>query len=100
MNYELGNQPGTVIARAGSVEIGDGRGLALIAGPCVIESEDLCMEVAERVIEITRELGVPYIFKASFDKANGLRWSRSGGRGWIRAWKCLRRSRRSSACLF
>ena len=59
-----------VIAKAGSVEIGDGRGLALIAGPCVIESEDLCMEVAERVIEITRKLGVPYIFKASFDKAN------------------------------
>ena len=59
-----------VIARAGQIEIGDGRALALIAGPCVIESEELCMEVAARVIEIARELGMPYIFKASFDKAN------------------------------
>ncbi len=59
-----------VSASAGSVEIGDGRPLALIAGPCVIESEDLCMEVGSRVLEITRELAIPYIFKASFDKAN------------------------------
>lgn len=59
-----------VLAGAGNVEIGDGRGLALIAGPCVIESEDLCMEVAARAVEITERLGVPYVFKASFDKAN------------------------------
>src|SRR5471030_3231834 len=44
--------------------------LALIAGPCVIESLDLCREVAARVVQITRELGIGYIFKASFDKAN------------------------------
>lgn len=59
-----------VLAKAGSVEIGDGRGLALIAGPCVIESEDLCLEVGRRVLEITKKLDIPYIFKASFDKAN------------------------------
>ena len=58
------------IARAGDVEFGEGRGLALIAGPCVIESEDLCIEVGSRVLEITRKLGIPYVFKASFDKAN------------------------------
>lgn len=58
------------IARAGSVEFGEGRELALIAGPCVIESEELCMEVGRKAIEITRELGVSYIFKASYDKAN------------------------------
>ena len=44
--------------------------LALIAGPCVIESLDLCREVAAAVSGICRELGVSYIFKASFDKAN------------------------------
>ena len=42
----------------------------LIAGPCVIESRDLACEVAERVKAITDRLGIRYIFKASFDKAN------------------------------
>ena len=59
-----------ILARAGSVEIGDGRALVVIAGPCVIESEELCLEVGARVKEITQSLGMPYIFKASFDKAN------------------------------
>jgi 2-dehydro-3-deoxyphosphooctonate aldolase (KDO 8-P synthase) len=44
--------------------------LFLIAGPCVIESEALCLEVAGTMKEITQALGIPYIFKASFDKAN------------------------------
>ena len=56
-----------LLARAGNVEIGDGRGLALIAGPCVIESEDLCMEVAARAKEITESSDPPTSFKASFD---------------------------------
>ncbi|MCE5198643.1 MAG: 3-deoxy-8-phosphooctulonate synthase [Armatimonadota bacterium] len=59
-----------VLAKAGSIEFGDGFGLVLIAGPCVIESEDLCMEVGARAKEICENLGIPYIFKASFDKAN------------------------------
>ncbi len=42
----------------------------LMAGPCVVESEELCMSVAERVISITDKLQIPYIFKASFKKAN------------------------------
>jgi 2-dehydro-3-deoxyphosphooctonate aldolase (KDO 8-P synthase) len=59
-----------VMATAGSVEIGDGRPLAVIAGPCVIESEEICLQVGQAVTEITQRLGMPYIFKASFDKAN------------------------------
>ena len=43
---------------------------SLIAGPCVIESEELVLSVAGRMKEITQELGIPYTFKASFDKAN------------------------------
>lgn len=43
---------------------------SLIAGPCVIESEELVLSVAEQMKEITDELGIPYTFKASFDKAN------------------------------
>lgn len=46
------------------------RGLILIAGPCVIESEQLCFEVARALREITEKLGIIYIFKASYDKAN------------------------------
>lgn len=58
------------IARAGNVELGDDRPLALIAGPCVIESEDLCLQVGHVAKELCSSLGVPYVFKASFDKAN------------------------------
>lgn len=61
------------------VEVGSDRPFFLIAGPCVIESETLCQEVAGSVAEIARELGIPYIFKASFDKAN--RSSRTSYRG-------------------
>ncbi|MCS7090070.1 MAG: 3-deoxy-8-phosphooctulonate synthase [Verrucomicrobiota bacterium] len=46
------------------------RSLFLIAGPCVIESEELCVEVARALRRLCRRLGVPYVFKASFDKAN------------------------------
>ena len=51
-------------------EVGPDRPFFLIAGPCVIESEGLVMEVAGRMRELARELGIPYIFKASYDKAN------------------------------
>jgi 2-dehydro-3-deoxyphosphooctonate aldolase (KDO 8-P synthase) len=47
-----------------------GRQLSLIAGPCVIESEKLCLEVCAYLQKLCRDLGLTYIFKASFDKAN------------------------------
>jgi 3-deoxy-D-manno-octulosonic acid (KDO) 8-phosphate synthase len=52
------------------VHIGDGLPFALMAGPCVIEELELCRTICREVQQITRELGIPYIFKASFDKAN------------------------------
>jgi 2-dehydro-3-deoxyphosphooctonate aldolase (KDO 8-P synthase) len=52
------------------LEVGLNRPLFLIAGPCVIESEALVPEVAGRLKEITTALGMPLVFKASFDKAN------------------------------
>lgn len=55
--------------KVGPIHIGDGS-LVLIAGPCAIESETLCLSVAEHLASICNELRVPYIFKASFDKAN------------------------------
>jgi 2-dehydro-3-deoxyphosphooctonate aldolase (KDO 8-P synthase) len=54
----------------GSVAIGRGRPLAIIAGPCVIESHEATLAIAERLAEIAAELDVPVVFKASFDKAN------------------------------
>ena len=54
----------------GDVTLGDGQPLALIAGPCVIESESHALDTASTVREIADRCGVPLIFKASFDKAN------------------------------
>ncbi|PHX90034.1 MAG: 3-deoxy-8-phosphooctulonate synthase [Nitrospirae bacterium] len=54
----------------GSFTVGAGHRPFLIAGPCVIESEALVLETAARIAEIAQSLGMPYIFKSSFDKAN------------------------------
>jgi 2-dehydro-3-deoxyphosphooctonate aldolase (KDO 8-P synthase) len=54
----------------GEIAIGGGRPLVLIAGPCVIESQAHASELAGRLAAIAGRLGVPFIFKASFDKAN------------------------------
>ena len=51
-------------------DVGHDRPFFLIAGPCVIEAEGLVIDIAGRMKELTRELGIPYIFKASYDKAN------------------------------
>jgi 2-dehydro-3-deoxyphosphooctonate aldolase (KDO 8-P synthase) len=58
-------------------DVGLDRPLFLIAGPCVVESEALQVDVAGRLKEITAALGVPFVFKSSFDKAN-----RSSGRSF------------------
>jgi 2-dehydro-3-deoxyphosphooctonate aldolase (KDO 8-P synthase) len=60
-------------------EVGISRPFFLIAGPCVIESPALTQEIAGRMKEITSRLGIPYVFKASYDKAN--RSSRTSYRG-------------------
>jgi 2-dehydro-3-deoxyphosphooctonate aldolase (KDO 8-P synthase) len=54
----------------GPLRLGGGNPLFLIAGPCVIESEGHARGMAERVAQIAADAGVPYIFKASYDKAN------------------------------
>ena len=51
-------------------EVGGQNPFFLIAGPCVIESEDHCMQMATRLKAITSSLGIPFVFKASYDKAN------------------------------
>jgi 2-dehydro-3-deoxyphosphooctonate aldolase (KDO 8-P synthase) len=62
----------------GALSIGAGD-LFLVAGPCVIESEEHAHKMAREIAAVAREAGIPYIFKASYDKAN--RTSRSSFRG-------------------
>ncbi|KXK11166.1 MAG: 3-deoxy-8-phosphooctulonate synthase [Fimbriimonadaceae bacterium] len=64
--------------RLNDFEVG-GQSLCVIAGPCLAESDDLCLRVAEEMVRHCADLGFPYIFKASFDKAN--RSSVATGRG-------------------
>lgn len=52
------------------VEVGNGHGLAVISGPCVIDSKELVMKTARSLVEITQRLGVPLIFKSSYEKDN------------------------------
>lgn len=59
-----------ISAKAGNIEFGDGREMVLIAGPCVIESEEICLEICKSIKDIADKLHMPYVFKASFDKAN------------------------------
>src|SRR6267143_2567547 len=63
----------------GALRLGGANPLFLIAGPCVIESEIHALVMAEKVGKIAEDAGVPYIFKASYDKAN--RSSLNGFRG-------------------
>lgn len=56
--------------RVGDIRIGEGQPLALIAGPCVIESESIVMETAESVLRIAQDIGMPLIFKSSYLKDN------------------------------
>jgi 2-dehydro-3-deoxyphosphooctonate aldolase (KDO 8-P synthase) len=58
------------LCRVGSVEIGPGRPLAVIAGPCVLESLEMGLTIGRFMKDACASAGLPYIFKASFDKAN------------------------------
>ncbi|WP_257667551.1 3-deoxy-8-phosphooctulonate synthase [Parapedobacter tibetensis] len=63
----------------------------LMAGPCAIEGEDICLRIAERIVTITDRLGIPYIFKGSYRKANRSRVDSFTGIGDEKALKILRK---------
>jgi 2-dehydro-3-deoxyphosphooctonate aldolase (KDO 8-P synthase) len=71
-----------------------GSGLVLIAGPCVIESEDHALFMARNIRDITSRIGIPYIFKASFDKANRTSIDSYRGPGLIKGLKILEKIRK------
>nr|Q0I3B9.1 RecName: Full=2-dehydro-3-deoxyphosphooctonate aldolase; AltName: Full=3-deoxy-D-manno-octulosonic acid 8-phosphate synthase; AltName: Full=KDO-8-phosphate synthase; Short=KDO 8-P synthase; Short=KDOPS; AltName: Full=Phospho-2-dehydro-3-deoxyoctonate aldolase [Histophilus somni 129PT] len=58
------------VIQLGNIEIGNNKPFVLFGGMNVLESRDMAMQVCEKYVEVTQKLGVPYIFKASFDKAN------------------------------
>ncbi len=63
----------------------------LLAGPCAIESEDMALRIAERIVEITNSLKIPYVFKGSFKKANRSRIDSFSGIGDEKALKILKK---------
>jgi 2-dehydro-3-deoxyphosphooctonate aldolase (KDO 8-P synthase) len=75
--------------RLAGAEVGNDRPLLLIAGPCVIESQALVDEIAGRLREIAGRLGMPFVFKASFDKANRSSSSSFRGPGMAQGLKIL-----------
>jgi 2-dehydro-3-deoxyphosphooctonate aldolase (KDO 8-P synthase) len=78
----------------GRLTLGQGQPLFLIAGPCVIESERHTLRMAERLTAATRDLKVPFIFKASYDKANRTSLGSYRGPGLERGLQILARVRR------
>jgi 2-dehydro-3-deoxyphosphooctonate aldolase (KDO 8-P synthase) len=58
------------VIELGGFRLGGGHPLVLIAGPCVLETEEHATAIATSLVEVTQRLGVPFIFKASYDKAN------------------------------
>jgi len=74
----------------GGIRIGGGEPFVLIAGPCVIEGERVTRRVAARLKEITAELGIPFIFKSSYDKANRSSLRSYRGPGLDRGLKILK----------
>ncbi|MBU2257807.1 MAG: 3-deoxy-8-phosphooctulonate synthase, partial [Candidatus Omnitrophica bacterium] len=60
----------TKVVKIQDIKVGGGNPFVLIAGPCVIESESGVLDTAKKIKDITAKLGIPFIFKSSYDKAN------------------------------
>ena len=80
--------------RLGKLRLGAGEPLFLIAGPCVIESEQHALEMAHRLASAARKLRIPFVFKASYDKANRTSVDSYRGPGLERGLEILARIKR------
>jgi len=85
------------------VKVGDavfgGGGLVIIAGPCVIESDESCIRHATKLADITRKAGFPFVFKSSFDKANRTSYASFRGPGLDKGLEILARVKREAGVL-
>jgi len=77
--------------RIGEIMVGGGAPLVLIAGPCVIEGEEFTLSLAKDLLEISRNIPIPLIFKASYDKANRTSISSNRGPGLVEGLRILQR---------
>ena len=78
-----------------SLDIGNSKNLTLISGPCAIESETMTLSIAEYMCEITNDLPISYVFKASFDKANRSSIESNRGVGIEKGLKILEKVRKT-----
>jgi len=83
--------------KIGDIEIGLAGPLFVVAGPCVIESRQLCLDIAEKLVEVGKAVGLGIIFKASFDKANRSSISSFRGPGFEKGLEILADVRRQSS---
>ena len=81
----------TKLVKVGNIEIGGGRPLVLIAGPCVIESPKHVLSTAEKIKRAASDADIPFIFKASYDKANRSSIDSFRGPGLIKGLKSLKK---------
>lgn len=75
--------------KAGKVPVGGSSPLTLIAGPCVIESREMCLELAGKLVQLARAEKIPLIFKASYDKANRTSHKAFRGPGLVKGLEIL-----------
>jgi len=80
--------------KIGNINIGDNKNLVLIAGPCVIESEKLCLLTAEKIKKISLKLNIPFIFKSSYYKGNRTTVENYRGPGLKKGLKILKNIKR------
>lgn len=88
----------TAFNLAADIHVGDGNPLVVLAGPCVVEELDICRRIAETALATCTRLGLPYIFKASFDKANRTSLSSFRGKGIEEGLATLSRIRDEFGC--
>jgi len=81
-----------------TIKIGDGQPLVILAGPCVAESLDICRTIAEQASTACQKLALPYVFKASFDKANRTSISSFRGNGIEKGLEILAAIKKEFGC--
>ena len=83
--------------KIGNIEVGLDADFFVIAGPCVIESEKICLDIAKQLAKISSEINTPIIFKASFDKANRSSISSFRGPGLDKGLDILKKVRKETS---
>jgi 2-dehydro-3-deoxyphosphooctonate aldolase (KDO 8-P synthase) len=94
--FKIGGRSGGLPAVANPVDAGLDCPLFVMAGPCVIESRDICLAIADKLVEVSKKINVGMIFKASFDKANRSSISSFRGVGIDEGLKILSEVRRET----